>query len=104
MSFFSDICHEGLLHELREELGTPMILYTVDGYAYFGRLAQILDCRVGVLVSADNLPFVLVRHPDQTFGPQETTITEAQTYVDLCTVVAKTSPQNQVPPGFGFID
>lgn len=103
MGIFCDICHEGLLCELQREIRMTMILYTIDGYAYYGELSRILDDRVAVLVPGLGQTDVIVRHPDQTFGPQgSTAIRENQTYVDLCTVVAKTAPLSTIPPMFGF--
>lgn len=103
MSFFCDICHEGLFCELEKEIRMNIILYTVDGFAYYGKLSQILDGRVAVLVPASDQTNVIVRHPDQTFGPQgNTTIRETQTYVDLCAAVAKTVALSGIPPMFGF--
>lgn len=103
MSFFSDICHEGLLCELQKEIHKTMILYTVDGYAYYGKLSHILEDRVAVLVPGAGQTDVIVRHPDQTFGPQgNAAIRETITAVDLCTVVAKTVGLNEIPPLFGY--
>lgn len=103
MSIYSDVCHQGLLCELHKELRRNIILYTLDGFAYYGRLSQVIDDRVAVLLPATDQTDVIVRHPDQTWGSQgNAAIRETETYVDLCTVVAKTAPQNGIPAGFGY--
>lgn len=103
MSVFSDICHKSLLCELQNEIRVNMILYAVDGFAYYGRLSHVIGDRVAVLVPATDQTDVIVRHPDQTFGPQgNTAIRETETFVDLCTVVAKTAPLSSIPNAFGF--
>lgn len=49
MSFYCKIRNEALICELRNELNNDVLLLGADGFAYFGHLQAIEDCRLAVL-------------------------------------------------------
>lgn len=101
MAFCKDICCEKLICELKNDKNLSVLLYTIDGFAYFGRINKIIDHKIALLVPGIGQDQVIIRHPDQTFAPQGTSvIREDFTYLDLCRVVASTAPLFSIPTGF----
>lgn len=49
MSLFCKIRNEALICELKNELNSDVLLLDADGFAYFGHLQSIEDCRLAVL-------------------------------------------------------
>lgn len=52
MSLYCKICNEALICELKNELNNDVLLLGADGFAYFGHLQAIEDCRLAVLTPA----------------------------------------------------
>ena len=101
MGMYGGLSNKHFICELEESLGENVILFTIDGYAYYGRLIQIIDCCMAVLVAGTGQTSVLVRFPDQTFYPQgNSCIPEDQTYIDICTIIAKNCNLTEVPDNF----
>ncbi|BBB90423.1 MAG TPA: hypothetical protein PKA28_18155 [Methylomusa anaerophila] len=98
------IGNDDLICELECEIGTSVILYTVDGFAYYGELQKILDKKAVVLGPGKGQTDVIVRLPDQTFCPQGTgIIRESVALIDLCVIAAKTPELTEIPLDFTFI-
>ena len=96
------ISREDLVAELQRDLSRTLLLYTVDGYAYYARIKEFVDKKIALLVPGAGQLKVIIRHPDQTFCPQGTSIIrEDFTYLDLSTVVAITESLSMLP--FGFV-
>lgn len=101
MTFSKDECCKKLSSLLQCTKCQTVLLYTVDGYAYYARIEKVIDCKIALLVPGIGHSEVIIRHPDQTFAPQGTSIIrEEYTYLDLCKVVAVSSPLFSIPPGF----
>jgi hypothetical protein len=100
MAVCKDICCQEFIDEIQCEKGTSVLLYTVDGFVYYGRIAKIFDKTIALLVPGAGKNHVVIRHPDQTFSPQGCSfIKEKFTLLDLCKVVAKTPSLSCQPPG-----
>jgi hypothetical protein len=100
MAFCKDICCKKFIDELQCGECFSLLLYTVDGFVYYGRIEKIFDNEIALLVPGAGQNQVLIRHPDQTFCPQGCScIFEDFTLIDLCKVVAKTAPLSCLPPG-----
>lgn len=52
MSLYCKIRNECLINELRHELNSDVLLLGADGFAYFGHLQSIEDCRLAILTPA----------------------------------------------------
>ena len=101
MGFFAGIHNPELICEIEHEMNQNMILYSVDGYAYYASLQRVLENRIAVLGPASDQNAIIVRHPDQTWAPQgNSSILESFTLLDLWTVVAKTGGLDEMPTGF----
>jgi hypothetical protein len=85
MGIFAEIRNERLIRELQRELNTDVVLFGVDGFAYFGNLQAIEDCRIAVLAPAINARTDFV----QILGPSEIVLEQAFSRVDLWSVVGK---------------
>jgi hypothetical protein len=78
-----------------------VLLYTVDGFAYYGQIKKIIEHKIALLVPGLGQNQVIIRHPDQTFCPQGSSIIrEDFTYLDLNKVVASTVHLISIPRGF----
>lgn len=100
MTVCKDICCQKFIDEIQCEKGTSVLLYTVDGFVYYGRIEKIFDKTIALLGPGAGQNHVLIRHPDQTFCPQGCScIKEKFTLLDLCKVVAKTPHLSCLPPG-----
>lgn len=85
MGVFAEIRNERLIRELQRELNTDVVLFGIDGFAFFGNLQAIEDCRIAVLAPAinSNTDFV------QILGPSEIVLEQSFSRVDLWTIVGK---------------
>ncbi len=52
MSIFTELRNPALVRELERELNTDVVLFGFDGFAYFGNLQAIEDCRIAILSPA----------------------------------------------------
>ena len=52
MSIFTEIRNPALIRELERELNSDVVLFGFDGFAFFGNLQAIEDCRIAVLSPA----------------------------------------------------
>jgi small nuclear ribonucleoprotein (snRNP)-like protein len=52
MSIFTEFRNPSLVRELERELNTDVVLFGFDGFAYFGNLQAIEDCRLAILSPA----------------------------------------------------
>lgn len=52
MSIFTELRNPSLVRELERELNTDVVLFGFDGFAYFGNLQAIEDCRLAILSPA----------------------------------------------------
>jgi len=81
MGFFDDICNRHWCEELECSCGTNVVLFTADGFAFFGLLDRVEDGIVILLPAAgENEVFVLT--------PGGDVVTEELSYIELCTIVA----------------
>lgn len=101
MSFCKEICCEKLICELQSDNSLSVLLYTTDGFAYYARVKKIIDNKIALLVPGIGQNQVIIRHPDQTFAPQGTSIIREEcTFLALSRVVAVTAPLFAIPTGF----
>ncbi|EIW19857.1 MULTISPECIES: hypothetical protein [Pelosinus] len=49
MSIFTELRNQSLVRELERELNTDIVLFGFDGFAYFGNLQAVEDCRIAIL-------------------------------------------------------
>jgi small nuclear ribonucleoprotein (snRNP)-like protein len=52
MSIFTELRNQALVRELDRELNTDVVLFGFDGFAYFGNLQAVEDCRIAILSPA----------------------------------------------------
>ena len=52
MGIFTEIRNPALIRELERELNSDVVLFGFDGFAYFGNLQAVEDCRIAVLSPA----------------------------------------------------
>jgi small nuclear ribonucleoprotein (snRNP)-like protein len=52
MGIFSELRNLALIRELDRELNTDIVLFGFDGFAYFGNLQAVEDCRIAILSPA----------------------------------------------------
>ncbi|MBP2658263.1 MAG: hypothetical protein H6Q69_1295 [Firmicutes bacterium] len=52
MSIFTELRNQALVRELERELNTDVVLFGFDGFAYFGNLQAVEDCRIAILSPA----------------------------------------------------
>jgi len=90
MGFFDDICNRHWCEELECSCGTNIVLFTADGFAFFGLLDRVED---GVLIllppTCEDAVIILT--------PGGATEDEELTYIDICTVVALSKNVNKDP-------
>ena len=103
MSCCTDTYCQNLICELQNDFNQSVLLFTADGFAYFGRVKKIFDHKIALLAPGVGQQQLLIRHPDQTFCPQGcSVIQEDFTFLDLRKVVAFTAPLFSVPCDFVF--
>lgn len=90
MGFFDDICNKRWCEELFCACGTNVVLFTADGFAFFGLLDRIDDGIVTLLPASDE-DDVFVFTPGGDLDEEEIS------YIDLCTVVAISKNVNDNP-------
>lgn len=76
MGFFNEICNKALYHELKREEGDNIMLFTADGFSYFGLIDKV-DDRV---VTLSNV-FVI--------SPSGNTFPDTFINIDTCSIVGK---------------
>jgi hypothetical protein len=81
MGFFDDICNWRWCEELFCACGTYVVLFTADGFAFFGLLDRI-DDGIVTLLPASEEDDVFVFTPGGDLDEEEIS------YIDLCTIVA----------------
>ena len=92
------VCCKQLLKELQCAQCHSVLLYTLDGYAYYGRIEKFIDHNIAVLTAGAGQSHVIIRHPDQTFCPQGSSIIREEfTLLDLGKVVAATVALSSLP-------
>lgn len=89
--FFGSNGTKFLINELQNEIGLEMILYALDGTVYFGLLQRIEDCHIARLTPASGQRSVIV------IPPNGKAYREDFTFLDLCTLVAKSINQSTSP-------
>lgn len=81
MGFFDDLCNRHWCEELECACGTNIVLFTADGFAFFGLLNRVEDGILFLLPAAcEELVIVLT--------PGGAVEDEQLAYIELCTVVA----------------
>lgn len=90
MSFFKEFCNRALCKELKREEGNDIVLFTVDGFTYFG-LIDLVDDRVVTLSPATGEDFVRV------LTPGNNRFNEIFSNIDICTIAAKARSVNNFP-------
>jgi len=81
MGFFDDICNRHWCEELECSCGTNVVLFTADGFAFFGLLDRVEDGIVILLPPAcEHEVFVLT--------PGGDVVSEELSYIDVCSIVA----------------
>jgi len=81
MAFFDDICNKEWCDELDCACGTNVVLFTADGFAFFGLLDRVEDCIVTLVPAADQSEVVVVT-------PGGDVVLEDLSFIDLCIIVA----------------
>jgi small nuclear ribonucleoprotein (snRNP)-like protein len=52
MGIFTEIRNPALIRELEREINTDVVLFGFDGFAFFGNLQAVEDCRIAILSPA----------------------------------------------------
>lgn len=81
MGLFDDICNRHWCEELKCACGTNVVLFTADGFAFFGLLDRV-DDGILFLLPASCEEEVTVLTPGGAVRD------EALSFVDICTIVA----------------
>lgn len=84
MSLFNEICNRALCHELKREEGDTIVIFTADGFSYFG-LVDLVDDRV---VTLSNV---------QVLTPGGNSFGDTFVNIDICTIVGKLRGVNNDP-------
>ena len=85
MSIFTELRNQSLVRELERELNTDVVLFGFDGFAYFGNLQAVEDCRIAILspaIEADD-------NDVEILSPGGEILHVDFTRVDLWNIVAK---------------
>ena len=81
MGFFDDICNREWCDELECTCGTNVVLFTADGFAFFGLLDRFDDGIVTLVpAGCESNVFVIT--------PGGDVFLEDLSYIDICTIVA----------------
>lgn len=81
MGFFDDICNRHWCEELECACGSNVVIFTADGFVFFGLLDRVEDGIV-VLVPAGGEEQVLVLTPGGAVTEEDIS------YIDICSIVA----------------
>lgn len=90
MGFFKEFCNRALCRELKREEGNDIVLFTIDGFTFFG-LIDLVDDRVITLSPATGEEFVRV------LTPGNDRFNEIFSNIDICTIAAKARGVNNFP-------
>ncbi|MCC5466086.1 hypothetical protein [Pelosinus baikalensis] len=85
MSIFTELRNQSLVRELERELNTDVVLFGFDGFAYFGNLQAVDDCRIAILSPAIEAKCNAV----EILSPGGEILHVDFTRVDLWNIVAK---------------
>lgn len=83
MGVCEEICNRRLIRQLENEIGTSLVLYTADGFAFYATLIRVDDHRIARLGPGTGKSNVIV------LTPGGVTEDEEFSQVDLSCVVAK---------------
>ncbi|MDU4961424.1 MAG: hypothetical protein E6X17_12310 [Sporomusaceae bacterium] len=81
MGFYDDICNREWCEELECACGTNVVLFTADGFAFFGLLDRFEDGIVTLVPAGSETSVVVVT-------PGGDILTEDLSYIDVCSIVA----------------
>ncbi|WP_378954923.1 hypothetical protein [Pelosinus sp. sgz500959] len=81
MGFFDDICNRHWCEELECACGTDVVLFTADGFTFFGLLDRIED-GILFLLPASCERSVIVLTPGGALEDEELS------FIDICIIVA----------------
>lgn len=81
MGFFDDLCNREWCEELECACGTNVVLFTADGFAFFGLLDRFEDGIVTLVPAADENVVIVVT-------PGGDVLVEELTFIDICIIVA----------------
>lgn len=85
MSLYCRIRNDALICELKHELNSDVLLLGADGFAYFGHLQSIEDCRMAILT-----PAICAATSDvEIITPGGSLVTVDFVRVDLWSIIAK---------------
>lgn len=90
MGFFEEFCNKALCRELKREEGNEVVLFTIDGFTYFG-LIDLVDDRIVTLSPANGQNSVLI------LTPGNTPFYEIFSNIDICTIAGKARGVNNFP-------
>ncbi len=85
--FWSDFKNEDFIKDLSREVNTDIVLFGINGFAYFGNLQAIHDCRIAILSPAVQSDSTAV----EILTPSGAKTSTSFLRVDLWTLVAKGS-------------
>ncbi|MDR7867429.1 MAG: hypothetical protein RIN56_11470 [Sporomusaceae bacterium] len=81
MGFFDDICNRHWCEELICACGNNVVVFTADGFTFFGLLDRVEDGIIILLPAAGEDDVIVI-----TAGGEEEE--EDLSFIDICTVVA----------------
>lgn len=81
MGFFEDLCNREWCCELECACGTNVVLFTADGFAFFGLLETFEDGIVTLVPAACEDVVIVVT-------PGGDVLQEELSYIDICIIVA----------------
>ena len=81
MGFFDDLCNKHWCEELECACGNNIVIFTADGFAFFGLLDRVEDGIVFLLPASCEGRVIV-------FTPGGDVETEQLTFIDICTIVA----------------
>lgn len=81
MGFYDDICNREWCDELECACGTNVVLFTADGFTFFGLLDRFEDGIVTLVPAGSESSVVIVT-------PGGDILSEDLCYIDVCTIVA----------------
>lgn len=88
--FFEEFCNRALCRELKREEGNEVVIFTIDGFTYFG-LIDVVDDRILTLSPANGQNFVKI------LTPGNDRFNEIFSHIDICTIAGKARGVNNFP-------
>ena len=85
MGFNHTLYNRAFLDELEQELNTDILLFGIDGFAYFGHLQRIENCRTAILAPA----IAACTSDVEIITPGGCVATVDFVRIDLCNIIAK---------------